>query len=71
MVTTTDRATIDPRTGRVECARCRHKLGVAVGGRYSLRHAGRTLVVEGLTASQSIRIWCEKCGKEQAITAVG
>lgn len=52
------------------CQRCRRVvLGLVSPGRYWLRHAGRTVLIEGLTDEQRIRVWCERCGKENVIAA--
>jgi ribosomal protein S27E len=56
-------------TATVRCQRCNRTLGLVAPGRYWLRHAGRTLLIEGLTDVQRIRVWCEGCNKENVVEA--
>lgn len=51
----------------VKCQRCNHMLGIVAPGAYWSRHAARTLLIEGLTEAQRIRVWCESCNKENAV----
>lgn len=51
----------------IRCARCNHMLGIVSPGSYWSRHAGRTVLIEGLTALQVLRVWCELCKKERLI----
>ncbi len=58
-----------PTAAAACCSRCGRTLGVVSPGRYWLRHAGRTVLIEGLTEAQRITVWCDRCGKEQALAA--
>jgi len=64
----TDRPTTPTPIGQpVKCQRCNHMLGIVAPGAYWSRHAGRTLLIEGLTEAQRIRVWCESRSKENAV----
>lgn len=62
-------ATIDD-AGTARCSRCRQTLAMlSDSGHLWIKHQGLTVLVEGITAAQRVRVWCHRCSKEQAIAA--